>query len=394
MLYLVLVLMIVFAFIMMLGCRFTFFENSNNQFQEWWPEYAFAFKTILHDNCTTEYGFYLHAEKENIAVDDMWRNITRGPPPNYYTGGNQDNRVAQPVVNCILKNTSEYIRSVMASSQVLLGLTPTLLAGLGPSTEETALLFVIGRRPVLALGIAAGSSAVFPLRSFDYKDPVQLLNDRKGRWRPTPTRDSPRLIDIALEYTLVGAAVYNVIELSEKLGTRVICTFAPHLTVLQLLWTFTITIIHCLGSLTLLLRAYVDDPSSSSSLRASFSLVYSWVRIQFTRFEMQKPIKVVVLPETPYCIMSSWFTATLTIIHNIYGTLVFSSMLFIGVKDSLTVIGRYFASAICCRIVLMIELAYLRDAIITSDNEDAAVELRDVGSHDERRNQDLRQRTW
>lgn len=50
----------------------------------------------------------------------------------------------------------------MASAQVRLSPTPTMLAVLGPSTEETSVLFLVGMRPLLALCLAAGCSAVFP----------------------------------------------------------------------------------------------------------------------------------------------------------------------------------------------------------------------------------------
>lgn len=39
----------------------------------------------------------------------------------------------------------------MATAQVLLGVTPTILSILGPSTEELAMLGVVARRPLLAI---------------------------------------------------------------------------------------------------------------------------------------------------------------------------------------------------------------------------------------------------
>jgi hypothetical protein len=69
-----------------------------------------------------------------------------------------------------------------------------------------------------------------------------------------------------------------------------------------------------------------------------------------------------VLPETYWFIAISWFTSILTVCHVLYGTLAFSSMLFIAVKDSLRVISRFMASVICCRVILMYELATLRDS--------------------------------
>ena len=47
--------------------------------------------------------------------------------------------------------------------------------------------------------------------------------------------------------------------------------------------------------------------------------------------------------------------------HWIFGTLVFSSTLFIGTLDALGVIARYLASALVCRIILLVELAGVRD---------------------------------
>lgn len=91
---------------------------------------------------------------------------------NTYEGGDPTNQLAEPVVNCILISISKMIKSAMASPQVGLGLPPTLLAVLGPSTEGTSVFFVVGRRPILALCLAARCPAVFPMCSFDTDDPV------------------------------------------------------------------------------------------------------------------------------------------------------------------------------------------------------------------------------
>jgi hypothetical protein len=69
----------------------------------------------------------------------------------------------------------------MASAGVLLGLTPTILAAVGSSTDETAVLFTLSKRPLLAIFLAGGSPAVFPMRSFEYQDPIKLLRERRGR---------------------------------------------------------------------------------------------------------------------------------------------------------------------------------------------------------------------
>lgn len=153
-----------------------------------------------------------------------------------YTGGGWTSQLAQPVVNCILEHTSEFVKSNVASAQVLLGLSPPMLAVLGPSAEETSLLFIVGRRPFLALCIAAGSPAIFPMRLFDNKDPIGLLKNRQARLSPPPLKHVHALIVMALEYLVVLAAIANVVTLSRELGDQAVCNFAPHLTYLVLLW--------------------------------------------------------------------------------------------------------------------------------------------------------------
>lgn len=340
---------------------------ARDQFQKWYPEYAFIFDQILRENCSTQYNTYLHGKKNTSNIDR-------------YSGGNWNNQLVEAVVNCILQSSSEFIKSSSASAQVLLGLTPSMLAVLGPSTEETSLLFVVDRRPILALFIAAGSPAVFPMRSFDFKDPVGLLKDREGRLRPPPFSYAWTSITTVLEYLLVLTAIANIAFLSRQLGVQVVCNFAPERTNLVLLWAFLIPVIHLIGGITLKLRARVlnvSDSDSDGNRRNEnekvgwepkqpsrlTTLAQKWIQIQLTPFEEQGPLCVDLEPETNGYVFLSWFTASLTIVHVIYGTLVFSSMLFISVKDSLAVVGRFMASVVVCRVVLMYELTLLRDTI-------------------------------
>lgn len=63
---------------------------------------------------------------------------------------------------------------------------------------------------------------------------------------------------------------------------------------------------------------------------------------------------------TTFCL--NWVALILAYAHWIFGTLVFSSTLFIGTLDALGVIARYLASAIICRMILLVELAGIRGA--------------------------------
>ena len=327
---------------------------ATNQFHDWYPEFSLPFSTILQDNCTKEYDIYLTGKRTNI-IDHL-------------TGGDSDNQLAQPVVNCILSSTSEFIKSAMASAQVLLGLTPTMLAVLGPSTEETSLLFVVGRRPFLALCLAAGSPAVFPLRSFENKDPLEILKWREDRLRPPMVQGTRERIIMILQYAFAFGAIANSALVSRQLGISVISNFAPQRTYLVLLWAFLILLIHGFGSFTLMLRVRTADELDKTG--------YSWLKRQFVLVNDRHPVKLKVVPESYWFLFLTWFTAMGTICHVIYGTLVFSSLLFISVRDSLLVIARYMVSVICCRVILMYELASLRRVFHYSAIESSEEELR------------------
>jgi hypothetical protein len=213
---------------------------TNEKFQLWYPEFGFIFDTILHTNCTAEYAVYLAGKKSAEYV-----NIYQ------FTGAVWTNQLAEPVVNCILTSTSPYVQASMASAGVLLGLTPTILAAVGSSTDETAMLFILSKRPLLAVFLAGGSPAVFPMRSFKYRDPIKLLKERRGRLYPPKLSDKGELAIMVLEYIVALAAVANVVTVAHDLGVQVSCTFAPQTTYLPLLWAVLNLAIHTSGAVAL-----------------------------------------------------------------------------------------------------------------------------------------------
>ena len=66
------------------------------------------------------------------------------------------------------------------------------------------------------------------------------------------------------------------------------------------------------------------------------------------------------MPETRIAVYLNWVAVILAYAHWIFGTLVFSSTLFIGTLDAFGVIARYLASALVCRMILLVELAGIR----------------------------------
>ena len=167
---------------------------------------------------------------------------------------------------------------------------------------------------------------------------------------------------MVLEYIIALAAVANVVTVAYDLGMQVSSSFAPETTYLPLLWAVLNLAIHTSGAVALYLRVTVESQLPCNT-------PFDYLRIHFTPVSMQRPHTIKVLPETYWFIAVSWLTSTLTVCHGLYATLAFSSMLFISVKDSLRVISRFMASVICCRVILMYELAVLRDSSKLPESE-------------------------
>lgn len=198
-------------------------DRNRQQFQRWYPQFGYVFDRILHTQCDKEFDSYLYGVDSNTTI--QWD-----------TGADDHTRYTQPVINCLLDNTSQYILYQLSSSQVILGLTPTILAILGASSDETALLVVIGKRPILSFMLALASPSVFTSRAFDYRNPREILKDRNGRYRVTVHSRWRRIIIIA-EYIFGFAALANLATINRDLGTKTVSTIATELNFLPAIWS-------------------------------------------------------------------------------------------------------------------------------------------------------------
>lgn len=316
---------------------------ATNQFRNWYPEFALVFDSILHNNCSAQYDRYLTGKKVLLEEDR-------------FTGAGHTSSIAQPVVNCILELTSEYIKSNMASAGVVLGIAPSILAALGSSTEETSILFVLAQRPFLAMLLTVGSPAVHPFRTFQHSDPLGLLREREGRLSPPKLFAGSEILVSFFEYVLSAGSVANIVTLGVELGIRAPCTFALHLTYLPLLWGILGAVGHLTGAMALRCRARLTNKSTSNMVSVS------WIKFQLGLESTQRSsLGVDLVKETSFYNFLTFFTSIYTSCHVVWGTLVFSSILFISVRDSIMVIGRLMVSVICCRVILMYELAKLRE---------------------------------
>ncbi|ERF73914.1 hypothetical protein EPUS_05926 [Endocarpon pusillum Z07020] len=341
-------LVLTFSFILITQISFTSADWDNQLLEKFFPGYNDGFQRILRENCSEQYADYLVNKDNSIKVDSILRGFGLDRPHS-------------PVVECILNAAPEFVKSKMASAQVLLGLTPTILATLGSSPLETAMLAIVARRPLLALFLAAGSPSVFAFRSFEYTKAIEDLPERHID-RPRFLLRAHKVVAI-LQYLLAAASIANVGELAYRLGALVIVTITPSKEYIVALWAFLGMIIHVLGVLTLRLRIEMTSKTTENGNAHRHPHTLNLVTSQSELLARQEAIRMTILPESWKFFLASWVTSTFTACHIIFGTLVFSTMLFISVTDSLIVIARLMASVIACRIILNSELTTLPKAI-------------------------------
>lgn len=370
--------------------------TSTKQFKHWYPQYGWIFDTIVKVNCTAEYDKYLTGFKNHSEVD-------------YLGGGGIYTAITQPVVECILSHTSEYLKVAMTGAQVLLGVMPTILALLGPSHDEIAMLCNVGRRPLLAAGLALASPSAYFSRAFEYSQPIEILSQDKNRheqWRPKAVHS--QLLISSAEYLLTMAACYNVLDNTLQTNLRAVCAFSPDADFLPGVWLAIGVALHIAACFVCRLRLHgsrtrgtsatdTDEkdltPQGSEQSRAPswfIKFLKSWAQNLRCLMHWIKgvgprivniitttelfpccsegyDVKIHTLRETKTFLVLSWWQSTITILHILFGTLVFSGMLFVGTKDALMIVGRYIAGVAICRVILMYELAGLRQSCVDVD---------------------------
>ncbi len=340
-----------------------------NQFRQWYPQYGEVFSTILHTKCTAQYDHYL------VGIVNSSTEINR------FEGGDEASALTQPVIQCIFSHLSEFIKSQISSAQVLLGVAPTILALLGPSMDETAVFFLVGRRPLMSLLLACGSPSVYFDRAFKYSEPTGLLADHPLRLRQDPIRGPFRVLVVLLEYLFAGVAVANVALVDYELGVKTICVIMTDWIWAPMFWGFLTILIHGAAAVVTRLRmrrlGRDEHPTGRDIGLREWArrhlrmpgLLYGWEVAEWRVFSSSSrgdigdnDVRIDVFPESKEFIVLAWVLSAGTICNILFGTLILSSTVFIGPRDALAVVARYMASVMVCRVVLMYELANLRNA--------------------------------
>ncbi|GAP85642.1 hypothetical protein SAMD00023353_1300910 [Rosellinia necatrix] len=330
-----------------------------SQFRSFYPQHGDKYAYILRRNCSQQYANYLTGRPQDFERD-------------WLGGGGEHTVLVQPVVKCLLDNVSEYIKAASSSAQVILGLTPTILSLLGASSDELAMVVVVGRRPLLGLILSFASPGVFMERVFGFRDPKKMLQLNNGQFEfKTPglkSRDELRRMKrvVALgQYLVALGAAANIAHLSLELGIRTVCCWWAETIYAPLVWTFLSIPLHFLGIFVLWLRVRRTDVAETAEpppegFQQFLGLLTSFVKFEWVPAMAGDLIRVLFIKENKLFVSWSWALSTAAILHLLFGSSVLSGLLFIGPRDALLIIARYLISALSCRMLVAFELAGMR----------------------------------
>ncbi|KAK4042522.1 hypothetical protein C8A01DRAFT_33465 [Parachaetomium inaequale] len=367
-------------------------------FEAWYPQFGSRLNAIMLANCSEQLQYYRMSDPPYSCRGCKAASVQTCLPDSA-PGWMKANMaigvgcLAEAVETCILANAPEWMKSNMGAAGVLLGLLPTILSLAGPDTAETGLL--AQRRPFLASLIALGSPAVSPYRMFMASDPAELLlSDKKSGTGSLMDIQNlgfmQKLGILAAQYLLAAAAVVGVFHNSWTLGVQTLCSFSTESTYHPLLWAATALLANTVSAIATLLRIAITEHQHEHGHRPGPPVVLSSSPPPVTYYtllpaKLQRMLQrefqlsgapshtttsiiITRKPNSYPAAIAAWLTSTGTILHIIYGTITFSTVVFISTQDALGVVARYLVSTLVCRIILNFELSGMR-AVVRGDGE-------------------------
>ncbi|RII04517.1 hypothetical protein CUC08_Gglean011904 [Alternaria sp. MG1] len=242
----------------------------------------------------------------------------------------------------------------MAAASVLLGLTPTILAKLGPTIAEIALLS--SRRPLLSLLLSMGAPVTCSSRFLQFENPVDLLRrpERTGILKPLRFAIAISFF----QYVFAMLAIINLIATSVELGRKTVLSWRCSISWLPLMWA--ITPIACYAPAVLSFQIYrrkvpscphtIEDSALRRAVRCEFTISAN-NRNTMHIAEVSKQVH-----PGAWSIFLQSTSSLFVILQIVFGTAVFSSLLYIGVEDATVLLLRYATSAFLCRLIMYLEL--------------------------------------
>ncbi|KAK6343719.1 hypothetical protein TWF730_011308 [Orbilia blumenaviensis] len=315
------------------------------------------FKTRLDDISTTVCNLSLAAYEGNMTARQAL-----GPVRSY----------CWTHANCIIATLDERTKASFSGTTILLGLAPTTLSVLGPSVAELALLSI--HRPFITLLISLGAPAVFPGRFLQWEDPLRANEPAVGAFLVRPMASPWKWIVLFLQYALAGGAVANVFHAAWRIGTLSIVSWACETSFWPVIWVLLSLIIHLCAILSLRtaitrktefgqprnmeyeLSQSVHENGEPNTQR---SFPRAWIFISEFTLSADNEWQVSDLYNIrlgPLPVLLQYVGAFLSVLYLVFGTLMFSSLLFIGLSEAVLLIIRMVGSAAICRILVQFEV--------------------------------------
>ena len=315
-------------------------------FESWFPYYNHLLQPITA-SCFQK----LHDNPQAWGVPTDWDSIPNCPS-------------VSSLVSCIQDDLPSQVTLAMASAQVILGLTPTLISAISPSIGEISMLSA--SRPILSFMISLGSPAVFSTRSLEYDDPIGVLKK--------PTRgllqahrvtrpDSRHMWISAVEYFVVFLAIVNVLTMDGQLGYQTPSVWKLGAVYLVYLWSTFAIIPHGISAIafyyTKTMRAERKANRQRREAEDKFGTWHARFKREVTICAAKRRRNYLEhAVEEPFWVRATNISASfMAYLLLFYGTILFPSLLFISTIDAFSVIMRYFSATFICRLVLAYELS-------------------------------------
>lgn len=269
--------------------------------------------------------------------------------------------------DCILSTASARVTASFGGTSILLGLAPTTLSVLGPSVAEIALLSL--NRPILSFLLSLGAPAVFPGRFLLWDDPLRAHEPSTGAFIVRPFSRKWAILVSVIQYLVALACCGNILEAMWSIGIRSIVTWDCKHSYWPLLWVVLSIVIHIAATMSL--RAAIQrkkqfalrqEQNDSETLDGGRNLKMTGISALVHR-EVTPSANIIwqvsdsyLVKLGPLAVALQYTGAFIAVCHLVFGTLLFSSLQFIGVSDAVTLILRMIASATFCRILLQFEV--------------------------------------
>ena len=291
--------------------------------------------------------------------------------------------------DCLLEHIRPSYLQNYQSAAVILGVMPTLLATLGPRIGEISLLST--HRPVLSFLLSVGAPGVWPTRIFTYDDPGECLGRGVNRFCVKKQPHRLAVLYSILEYAMAGGAIVNLFHVAITLGRLTVMSWSCTFDYGPLAWALIPLSIHFVAGCSykfeisrtekeiLKLREEGVQKPSSPLERAGTELLLqrsiTFIERRRRRRWWQNELSICANQEkgmetllkfkriSHQAVFLNCIASTMAFFHVWFGIILFSALLFAAVWDIMnSIFWRYLLSTVACRLILLYELAGLRDS--------------------------------